>query len=29
MSPLREFSPLEKDAPPFLDLRTFQILMHV
>ena len=28
-SPQREFSPLEKDAPPYLDRRTHRILMHV
>ncbi len=27
-SPPREFSPLEKDAPPCLDRRTHRILMH-
>ena len=28
-SPPCEFSPLEKDAPPYLDRRTHRILMHV
>ena len=28
-SPPREFLPLEKNAPPYLDRRTHRILMHV
>ena len=28
-APPRKFSPLEKDAPPYLDRRTHRILMHV